>query len=568
MTDFVGKVSALEKGMSAVSPRLCTPRTAEDVAVFEVDPSLLFPHLFKRRLLVMYVSEAILNDYRNEPHVLNDLLLGDKRLCNFFEDLILIVLDKIQNWPNENDRSGFSSVLSQQPKIPYSILASAKPSSLKKTLTKHLVEKAPIDAINPYSINTHTSHRMFFGRQGDLDRLSSDRDHRFIFGPRRIGKSSLVKAFRAKLNSADKKKDNIFEGTHSELSSVSYVDVSNLLKDYNYEEKLWESILRGFGFTSDDLKNGSRIRRLVARNKQESRTPIFDLGLFLERLTETFRPTIILDEVDGLIEEEVETGWKIMERLRAISENGRLRIFLVGYESLYLATMDDRFPLYERGKSHLLTPIDRNAVKSLIREPLSDVEATYEDVFAVENRILETSGGMPHVVQDICKGIFELYLLSIRQTRSLDRSKVRISMTDVEAAIDQSKAVGDMKRGNLVKDFPLAEAIAGITSLGDFDEEPNARKNVTLPQIINQLEEIGFKFNRPELELALAYLKVRGILQPHDSEETVWSWMNSVAKRGQRVYIDKMGYKRWSKEIFNRHEEGGWKKRYRRYNQI
>jgi hypothetical protein len=569
MNDFNQSVSLLVKAMAGILLK-SNIKKPFGVDVFKVDLATFFPYLFKQHVLTVYVSDQYFEHYDNNLEELNYFVLNCIERFDVNPDLVLCVLDKVQSWPKQDNIFGVSSYLAEHPKIPFRKLASRTEDACKKAIAEHLIKEASIEDINPYSINKHTPLNMLFGRRYDLERLSSDRDHRFIFGPRRIGKSSLVAAFVNQLGKFPIGKNKAFDRSEALLSLASYVDVSKVLKEKGYEERLWEQILRGFGITSKQLESGSRVRKLITQTREERRTPVYDPFIILERLTMKYRRelTIILDEVDGLIEKEVANGWSFMERLRAISEDGNVRIFLVGYESLWLATLDDRFPLYERGKPHRVQPIDRKSVQELMRGPLENLGAGFDDIRALENRIWETSTGMPHVVQDICRIVFEIYLRSVRQARQKDRDKVRISMTDVEAAIDNSKAVMDLRRGDIVKGFPLAEAVAGITSLGVYEEGESAGRNVTLPQIINQLEDIGFIYIKPELDLALAYLRVRGILMPHDSEETVWSWINSVAKKGLCGYIEKIGYKRWSDEILRRHNEKGWRNRYKQFNQI
>jgi hypothetical protein len=431
-----------------------------------------------------------------------------------------------------------------------------------------LLREAPIGLLNPYQIRQVADSRMFFGRRRDVQRLLQVRSHVFLLGPRRIGKSSLGREIQRRLGNFIPGEFSWEKGlAHSQVRKCCYVDVSRL--GNRASEEIWQEILAQFGFRAEDFTRFVRVPKLLAGSRSERRIPLSDPVLVLERLISKFpsQLTIILDEVDQWLTQESQTGWTALNTLRAITED-KARVIFVGYQVLSAATRSDEFPFWERGSTHMLGPLSRDEIDKLVSDPLGELGILLQPAEGVLNRIWHTSSGYPHIVQDICYGLVEVY----GRTISATSRKRTLGIDELDAAILGSDAATQLSRARIGRTFPLAEAISGIISLGDTKsgtvspgdaKASPARRNVSNQAIIDALSENKiFAYNSSEFDLALTYLEVRGVIRAMNIERTHWSYVNEIARASHHRAITFSGYRNWLADIIGAHCEGKWRAKY------
>ena len=273
--------------------------------------------------------------------------------------------------------------------------------------------------------------------------------------------------------------------------------------------------------------------------------------------------TIILDEVDKWIESEATLAWPTLDRLRAMSDEGRAQVLLIGYESLSLAAENDRFPFAGRGNKLHIGPLEYSDVDRLVTEPLGELGLRFARKEELLNLIWSTTSGMPHIIQDVCDHLVDL-AFSLKGDRLITKATL-------DSAINSAPTVRTFRHGVVNCSFPLAEAIAGVISMNDRDRsqgtsakpipEP-AAASMTIDEIVAVLEKEDYIYDSADVERALAYLELRFVVQAVDSARTQWVWTNEVARDTMRHMIDNTGRKRWLASILRHHIEGAWRARY------
>jgi Cdc6-like AAA superfamily ATPase len=431
---------------------------------------------------------------------------------------------------------------------------------IKELIRKELLADIGYDLISPYRVDTTTPARMFFGRGKHLNRLRRLRGNLVVYGPRRIGKSTLVLQLQKELGFISKL-PRTNKGSSRPLRKCAYVDVSAL--GASASDEIWGHIIKSFGLDAHSFyKYYGRKVRLTGIKTEESNAFIDEVKS-LEIFISSFEGqlTIILDEVDGWIEREALSGWTAMDRLRALTDRGKANVILVGYETLQAAAENHRFPLYNRGDYLHLGPLNRDAVKDLILTPLAELKIKLSPENEIIERIWQASSGFPHLVQDICKHIVEKCLGGSTKKYVVDNNLAK-------AAIDDSEAFATYRRGVINSDFPLAEAIAGLTCLsaeisGRPDASADAEYTISDDEIVTFLEQANYVFDGKEYDLALSYLELRSIIRPVDSTRSTWTWVNKFARMDMQKKIKKLGFIRWRDGVMRQHREGSWKAMYK-----
>ena len=433
--------------------------------------------------------------------------------------------------------------------------------ALRKVILPHASAYRGESSLSPYKIHVHAARNMFFNREDDLSKIRHSTGHMFIIGARRIGKTSLALRFMDHQEEIDRNSGPL-DLSGLKMKRCAYIDVTKLAQPVS--ETLWGQILKGFGL--EPRRYNIYARRVKISASRVSHAT--DEAQAVERIVAHFRGklSIILDEVDGWIYREAADGWQTLDRLRAMTDQGEARLILVGYELLRMALSNDKFPFFDRGHTLPLSPLEREPTYHLVTQPLAEFNVTLEPQGQILDRIWQETSGMPHLVQDICSN-----LLNICITKNLQK----MSMTDVTAAIRMSDSIKRYKRGVSRSDFPLAEAIAGITILAsgglEGGDDPKEEKSISNREIIEKLQECGYEYNAKEFEMALTYLELRLIIRPLDEEKTTWTWVNRAQRKGMEHHIANTGVKNWLDDLVTKHKQGDWRSRYgavlgRRYN--
>ena len=404
-------------------------------------------------------------------------------------------------------------------------------------LRRSIVESSVGHKVNPYNTHNTAVSRMFFGRLEELHQLQTQEGHFFILGARRIGKTSLATQYVESVNSENIK---IPLGEFVIQKKAIILDVSSL--GQNASTTIWSHILREFGL--DPSRWILYSRRSLGKKHPPSEDPAFAVQFLIEKTNG--RLSIVLDEMDGWVKRESTSNWQAIDRLRSFTDGGKAKLILVGYELLRAALQNDRFPLYDRGTRMTLGPIDYNTLKQLVTKPLADFGASI-DSEELLTKIRKKTGGMPHIVQDICNILLNDCLKE--KTNTIDTRSVR-------NAFNKSQKYNDFIRGMINCGFPLAEAIAGIVAL-NCKEGP-----VQISKIISSLNEFGYVYDGDDFELAMNYLELRHVIVAADDFRNSWKIFNEAQRDYMSNVITARSIDNWLSALVKKHKSDSWRSIY------
>ncbi|MCB9854652.1 MAG: ATP-binding protein [Phycisphaerales bacterium] len=291
-----------------------------------------------------------------------------------------------------------------------------------------LLQHFPLSRLSPYQSYRAVSDDMFFGRRESMHDLCSLRSNIVVCGPRRIGKSSLcLQVLRALRRDANYRHAIGTKRETRYIYSVCYLDAGTLASP----DTLWPALLKSMGLELRDLRGGITHKRDF-RQKLQHKT---DFEILNTLLTHKYkRATILLDEVDSLLEMDQTNNWAEFNRLRVLHDTFGCRIILFGYERLYQAAQSTAFPLFGRNNILQLHGVSYQEIERLVAVPMQELGIRLDDVTQISGTIYRSTGGRPNLVQDICHALLELLSAETRRNVTVhDLKRVLASVTPIEA---------------------------------------------------------------------------------------------------------------------------------------
>ena len=262
-------------------------------------------------------------------------------------------------------------------------------SNPQQTLSGLLFTRGLLATLSPYRTEGAVHDpSMFYGRTALLDKLMQTQLPQFLLvGPRRIGKSSLLRRLESALPIRSPELD------------IHYIDLLG-------------------------IKDSARATRLLAHklklpNIRANTDPDNNAVQLAEVLREKFDNSaqtglILLDEVDGLVETDAGADFPLLSELRSLQAEGICSFVLAGYWYLYRRTLDYGSPVHNFASVERLGPLDIEAARNLIIELMARLGVSYVDE-DLPTRIAELTGGYPSLIQFLCDQMLE----QLKQTQSL-----------------------------------------------------------------------------------------------------------------------------------------------------
>jgi hypothetical protein len=278
-----------------------------------------------------------------------------------------------------------------------SILLSDRPEPAKDTLRAAIAAQCDVEIITPYRTDgvgiTDEFPESFIGRQQELNLLADRYKQNFLLvGPRRMGKSSLLHAFRREM-----------KRRNPEVLVLNYwFSSSSLAKIHAVDERLCAD--------TPDAFYESVLKRASVHQ------------LFL------------LDEADAFIEQESRSQFGFCHVMRALSGQGRASFVLTGYRQLHDAVRTPEHPLRNFGELIRLAPLDLESAEKLIVEPLSAMRLSMEDPTQTVEWLQRETACRPHLLAYAC-----LALLRLRRPLG----PPPLSLSEVQRAVYACAAIRD-----------------------------------------------------------------------------------------------------------------------------
>lgn len=247
------------------------------------------------------------------------------------------------------------------------------------------------------SVNNRTS--IFVGRDALVDRIASSGDNFALYGGRRIGKSSVIKAVEERL-----KRKNVRVISYSLEGEKTYT-----------EDYVANKIAQIMG-VKQELEDTGELKMALMKH--------------LEQNPEE-KMVILLDEIDRYILENAQRH-ALIEALRASSDafGNRFRVIIVGFMALYdcLQGRGPYTPTSDPWRRMLVDngPLDnlRSAsAEGIVKEGFEAILGWEFEHRAIPQRIVMRTGGHPAFVQYFCLKI---------QEEVMKRGDGKIRLSDVE----------------------------------------------------------------------------------------------------------------------------------------
>nr|WP_319398779.1 ATP-binding protein [uncultured Carboxylicivirga sp.] len=284
-----------------------------------------------------------------------------------------------------------------------------------------------IEYEEPYDLEPVTEENSFIGRKqiiSELKRVRKKVGSSYIYGQRRVGKTSIVKTLQSIASSSD--------------MLFIYIEAGD-----------WESA----GNPNQSMNDlGVRICSKIKRHNQKFKSievPKFEgsfnrITEFLDEVTEidnTFKVVIILDEFDRISKEllfEGEIAKSFVLTIRSISNREQFGFILVGGEKLeYILSQWQEFNKFKPFRvDYFNKKTEWEDFKSLIKHPIENLMEVSDK--AIDYLYNQTSGN-PYFTKKICAVLFSLMVSNrdshiteqeARKATSIARDSNNIAATD------------------------------------------------------------------------------------------------------------------------------------------
>ena len=385
-----------------------------------------------------------------------------KQIPQYSKNILFILSDNSELQAKIATEKGYEKFVRVQPQTMTKLLLAEDGA---KVLADSFAEQLALTQISPYNLGGGESNSsMFFGRREIISHVVGRGNNNYIvIGSRQIGKSSLMKAIEREYVKNQER--------------VHYISVGK----GNFVRAMGRAL--GIKVTS--------LEELVAYISVQKEKVLFSL-----------------DEVDPFIKDEKESGYKVLDSFRKLSEEGSCNFILAGYWELYFYTMfDNQSPLKNFGEAIELGALEADACREMITEPMQQLGLRFESDEAI-NEIVERTGQRPNLIAIICNNII----------KSLGKEKRVVSMADVQEAIKGKKVYELFESWKKLDEDEEASKLDKIIVYSMVEQG-----SFRLAELVERLKALGLTVEMSRLETSLARLKVSYTIER--KEEGVYGFM-------------------------------------------
>lgn len=346
------------------------------------------------------------------------------------------------------------------------LLLTPKPND---ALTGYLVTRGLFEDLSPYTTAGEVKSKdMFFGRSTILEKIGSmqKRGH-LIVGPRRIGKSSLLKLLEQRM--------------------LARGDIEVVFLDF-YGIKRHEKVARKLArkLRIDVPTSASRTQFTdILRRRYEDGAKKGQQGL------------ILVDEFDWLAKSDAKLDYPLLSAMRTLQAEGLCSFILTGFDYLHLEVLNQDSPLYNFAHLSVLGPLAARDAFDLATKPMERLGIRYQDE-RVAWELVDLTGGYPSQVQQFCATLLEQF----------DGKRLAITRDDLEAT-RRSYKVRDFLVDSFFYNTSVIERIAmlGLLHVNEFSEDDFED---TLEQAVGR--SVPYRI----LQEALRHLRIAGFVLKED----------------------------------------------------
>jgi len=507
-------------------------------AVIKVNSSELMPSIMGSTYLII-LNEQYIQYLRKDIYKPRDQLLKEIRLeiKDNLAKFTLLIASSEQNKKYLVNLLNIFHDLRQFPVLSIDEILKVT-SSISKNIVELLLNYPYANFFNrlcPYSIDFIPREKLFYGRREYIKAMIEMDSNIVLLGARRIGKTTLAYNLSDALGTIP---TTGIKTTSTFIKKCAVIDVSNLSE---YGHDIWEKILTAFNYDPS-------LYMPYARKERGEKLYVHYLKS-LDSLLESFNGelVIILDEVDNWIIDDSKGGWKVLNPLRSLSDSGKAKVILIGYETLQSITMRHDFPFAGRYELMTLKPMTRDEVEALIKEPLTQIGVSIEPSYEPEliELIWNLSGGRPNLVQGFCLELVRV--ISDKDKRIIDKS-------DFISAKNTSQVYKEYLDSVTLGGNAFARLICGIAAIILFRKQ-DKQESVSSIEIVSEIEKLGHSYNSDELQMNLMHLELRHILVVINKERGLYRFTDMVIVEEYLKLIDRVTFERWALDLLRKNKK-------------
>jgi Cdc6-like AAA superfamily ATPase len=355
---------------------------------------------------------------------------------------------------------------------------------LEKTFTDTLLDiicdQIPISDLAPYETSKPVTGTRFFGRITDIQKIFKKANTNFaVLGPRRIGKTSLLREVELRL-----KEQTVKELTATEGPYV-FLDCSLIKKPDTFMEALVQKL---------QPKELKRLR---------NRTPEVFIPRFIDRMHKYHKSpvTIFLDEVDRWFAPKTRNH-QLLDIFKVSSEGEACRYIVAGFTQLMQEPQLADSPFFKRMFERIeLGPFRKEDVSDLLLKPMKHLRIHIDQEEDVVDRLYKETGGIPLLVQYYCLSLIN----------QLDRSKDRRITPDNLASIREKPDFKTLVLGSIREAVDAKERSLVYALLKEMPQEQETMP-FTDQNISAALKQNGLYIRPEEIDQICDRLILSGIL--------------------------------------------------------
>jgi len=270
----------------------------------------------------------------------------------------------------------------------------------------------PFSSLNPYTPFQagDVPPEMFFGRSQMIAELERPSGSCIVYGGRQLGKSALLRQVMRRFHDPDRRQ-------HARVLNLKLIFDPESGK--GTDSVLWalRDTLKELGILSKRVSSDQR--EVIARH----------IRVAMENNRDV-RVLIMFDEADEFLDHDAQDHFPVVSALRQMMEDSgrRLKVCFAGLHSVQRFQNIPNQPLAHFGAPICVGPLEPDAARQLVRQPLDTLGYRFEDDAAFL-RILSYTNYHPGLIQLFCQE-----LLNNLRHRDDYRPPYTISRDDVQAA--------------------------------------------------------------------------------------------------------------------------------------
>lgn len=342
--------------------------------------------------------------------------------------------------------------------------------------------------LSPYSPDKPAESWRFFGRKKEIKDLVESTSNYFILGARKIGKTSLLKETKRRLEAI---------GHH-----VYWVPVQHA---QNIQEVI-EATARLLSASDYYQANKSAVE--IGTNYLES------IIKKLKRHTKNL--VLIYDEIGNVLSKNERDGWRFMGTLREISQNNDVRIFFSAFQETLLKQYSDfEGPFVNFGTTIKIRAFDKTEIDEILVHPL-DIWGDLGDKKALNKLIRNKVGSHPLLLQYLGKYLFQ----NIFNNRGTRVDQLTEGFLESEEIIVFENAITEIfiVKNTYLERFVFLQ-LCDSAAKNDKELSRLEIRNVDVEKLLN---EIGIATSLDQQNFLLDRLSLRGLLSRDKQSHSIY----------------------------------------------